>query len=141
MSTNSTGRPRVICLLLSLVSLLIVYPTVAAQCFRNQSGETAAGLRNLSDYQLVFSVDGMNRGAVSSGARSLDVRLSPGEHLLLAEAKLGDEIVSVSRTMVIPAGHTCIWNVSDARRIARKSAPFQDLETRRVSLMLPVPNR
>lgn len=96
-----------------VLCLLIVSSTASAQCVVNPTGETAVGLKNASSHFLTLYIDGVNRGGVPSGDRSIDFIVRPGEHLLLAQATIGGEVVSASRTANIPLGYVCTWTVTD----------------------------
>ena len=52
-------------------------------------------------------------GGVPSGDRSVDFSVTPGSHLLRADAVIGGETVSASRMATIPAGYVCTWTVTD----------------------------
>ena len=93
--------------------LLYAFQVASAQCFPNPTWETSVGLQNSSSYFLIFYIDGVNKGGVPSGDRSLDFNVTPGEHTLKAEAIISGETVSVWRTVYIPAFHVCTWTVTD----------------------------
>lgn len=93
--------------------LLVAVQTTAAQCVANPTGETAVGVRNASSYYLTFYIDGVRKDGVPAGDRSVDFVVTPGEHVLYAEATVNGETSSVSTTRVIPKGYVCTWTVTD----------------------------
>ena len=95
------------------VLLLVAVRTAAAQCVANPTGETAVGLKNASSYYLTFYIDGVRKDGVPSGDRSVDFVVTPGEHVLYAEATVKGETSTVSTTREIPRGHVCTWTVTD----------------------------
>lgn len=99
--------------LLALILLLLAVQTAAAQCVANPSGETSVGLRNASSYYLLFFIDGMRMDGVPSGDRSIYFVVTPGEHVLRADAVINGETRSASRTGDVPEGYVCTWTVSD----------------------------
>ena len=98
---------------LTCVLLLAAAQVASAQCAPNPTGETAVGLKNASSYYLLFYIDWTRMDGVPSGDRSIDFVVTPGEHTLRAEAVIGGETVSVSRTANIPKGYVCTWTVTD----------------------------
>lgn len=99
--------------------LLVAVQTAAAQCVLNPTGETAVGLRNASSYYLLFYIDEMRMDGVPQGDQSIYFVVAPGEHTLRAEAVIGGETVSASRTSNIPEGYVCTWTVTDPPDKAR----------------------
>ncbi|HEX6185101.1 MAG TPA: hypothetical protein VFZ44_14540 [Pyrinomonadaceae bacterium] len=99
--------------LMALALILFVAQTAAAQCAVNPTGETTVGLRNASSYYLTFYIDRVRKDGVPPGDRSADFVVTPGEHVLYAEATIKGETSSVSTTRVIPKGHVCTWTVTD----------------------------
>ena len=126
-STCSSGKLFSRCLFrifLAALFLLAVSGVASAQCFQNPTGETAVGLQNASSFYLTFYIDGVNKGGVPPGDKSVDFVVTPGEHALRAEALIGSEIVSVTRTAALLEGNVCTWTVSDppvAYRPVKKS--------------------
>lgn len=102
-----------IMLLVATLALLNGMQSARAQCFENPTGETAVGLKNASSYFLTFYIDGVNKGGVPSGDRSVDFLVSPGEHSLRADALIDGETVSASRSVTMAAGEVCTWTVTD----------------------------
>jgi hypothetical protein len=100
--------------------LLAVSLTAKAQCVANPTGETAIGLKNASHHFLTLYVDGFIKGGVPSGDRTIDFVVSSGEHLLMAEARIGLETVSTSRMVTVAAGQVCTWTVTDPQRVTRQ---------------------
>lgn len=103
-------------LILVLVSVGILFAAssaASAQCYQNPTGETAVGLQNASSYYLTFYIDGVSKGGVPAGDRSVDFVVTPGEHTLRAEAIIVGETVSAERTAIIPEGYVCTWTVTD----------------------------
>ncbi len=111
-SGRRATRLFIISLLLGATSILFSSPATA-QCLVNPTGETAVGLKNASSYFLTFYIDSVNRGGVPSGDRSVDFIVSAGGHALRADAVIGGETVSASRSVTIPAGYVCTWTVTD----------------------------
>ena len=101
---------------LALMLLLLTYRVAAAQCIPNPTNETAVGLRNASSYYLTFYIDGVKMDGVPPGDRSVDFNVTSGQHVLLAEAVIDGEIVSVSRAVQVPIGYVCTWTVTDPQR-------------------------
>jgi hypothetical protein len=99
--------------ILACVLLIVAVQTTAAQCLPNPTGETAVGLRNASSYYLLFFIDEMRMDGVPQGDQSIYFVVAPGEHRLRAEAVIGGETVSASRTSNIPEGYVCTWTVTD----------------------------
>jgi hypothetical protein len=98
---------------LAISLLLICARGSSGQCSVNPTGETAVGLKSASSHFLTFYIDGTNKGGVPAGDRSIDFVVTPGEHLLLAPATIGGEVVSASRTSNISVGQVCTWMVTD----------------------------
>lgn len=94
-----------------------------AQCVPNPTGETAIGLRNASNHFLTFYIDGYSKGGVPAGDRSIDFVVPPGQHLLLAEARVGQETISASRTVTIAKGDVCTWLVTDPPKVTFNFGP------------------
>lgn len=109
-------------LLVAAILILSGGQTSSAQCVANPTGETAVGIKNASSHFLTFYIDGVNRGGVPSGDRSVDFVVTPGEHELRAEAVINGEVVSATRTATIPAGYVCTWTVTDPTKAARPIA-------------------
>lgn len=121
--TNQRSLSRLFMRSLLITATVIIFSSPAvAQCVVNPTGETAVGLKNASSHFLTFYIDGVNRGGVPSGDRSIDFMVSPGEHTLRADAVIGNETVSASRRVNIPAGYVCTWTVTDPSPAA-KSLP------------------
>ena len=111
---RGAGYPlRAVLPVLAFVLLLSASQAASAQCFLNPTGETAVGLRNASSHYLLFFLDGMRMDGVAPGDRSIFFVVAPGEHDLRAEAVIGGETVSASRTVFVPEGHVCTWKVTD----------------------------
>jgi hypothetical protein len=98
---------------LTCFSLLVAIQTAEAQCVANPTGETAVGLKNASSFYLTFYIDGVKKDGVPPGDRSVEFAVTPGEHVLYAEATANGETTSVTTTKVIPKGHVCTWTVTD----------------------------
>jgi hypothetical protein len=98
---------------LAAIFILALSAMASAQCVQNPTGETAVGLQNDSSFYLTFYIDGVNKGGVPPGDKSIDFVVSPGEHALRAEALISGEIVSATRTATIPEGYVCTWTVTD----------------------------
>lgn len=107
--TRCFGLPFLIAALVILLSA----ETAPAQCVESPTGETAVGLNNASSHFLIFYIDDVNKGGVPAGDRSVDFFVWPGEHTLRAEARVGDETLSVTRKVLIPVGYVCTWTVTD----------------------------
>ena len=71
------------------------------------------GVKNASNYFLIFYIDGVNSGGVPIGDRSINFAVTPGEHVLVAEARIRGELVSAARLVVVPEGAVCTWTVTD----------------------------
>ena len=131
-SSNHAARRfarRVSLAIIATGLLLVTCQAASAQCVPNPTGETAVGLQNASSFFLTFYIDEVNKGGVPSGDRSIDFVVTPGEHTLRAEAVIGGETLSVSRTADIPRGHVCTWTVTDPpdQATSRKAQrEFQD---------------
>lgn len=110
ISSSSRG---LILMLVATGILFIASSAASAQCYQNPTGETAVGLQNASSYYLTFYIDGVNKGGVPAGDKSVDFIVTPGEHALRAEAIIGGEAVSAERTAIIPEGYVCTWMVTD----------------------------
>jgi hypothetical protein len=105
------------------------------------------GLKNASSHFLTFYVDGVNKGGVPSGDRSVDFLVTPGEHRLRAEAIINGEVVSANRVASVPAGHVCTWTVTDPPKAAAnttaRNAPIELsdwLKPARVYITITNPN-
>ena len=105
--------PRALITVLALGLLLVAAQDASAQCFANPTGETSVGLKNASSYYLTFYIDGVRKDGVPSGDRSVDFPVTPGEHTLRADAVVGGETVSTSRTVMITSGGVCTWTVTN----------------------------
>lgn len=102
--------------LLALLLLLLFAPqSASAHCLPNPTGETAVGLRNASSHYLLFFIDRLRMDGVPPGDRSTFFIVAPGEPHLRAEAVIGGETVSASRTVFVPESHVCTWTVTDPR--------------------------
>jgi uncharacterized membrane protein len=116
MSLGNTGRrvSRSVFMAVLLVALLLLATQVAgAQGVANPTRETVVGLKNASSHFLTFFIDGVNVGCVPSGDRSIEFVVTAGQHTLRADAGIGGDTVSASRTADIPAGYVCTWTVTD----------------------------
>lgn len=115
ISIKSSARRwrRVFELALAVGLLLGACPAPSVLWTVNASRETSVGLKNASSHLLTFYIDGVNKGGVPSGERSLDFIINPGEHILRADATIGGENVSASRLATIPAGYALTWTVTD----------------------------
>ena len=122
-------------------AILLSSPPVPAQCLESPTSETAVGLKNASSHFLMFYIDDLNKGGVPAGDQSVEFFVWPGEHTLRAEAKIGDETVSVTRKVLVPVGYVCTWTVTDPPRAPNKRVQtFRD-PVRPVALIpLVVPN-
>ena len=110
---NSLMRPwMVVCLVL----LGAAVAETKAQCVAHPDRETAVSVMNASNYPIIIYIDGVDRGRLLPGERSIDFVISPGEHLLLAETMIGGEMVSASRQVVVMAGSVCTWTVTNPVR-------------------------
>ncbi len=109
---RSVSRLLMLSFLITVTAVLFSSQAVA-QCLVSPTGETAVGLKNASSYFLTFYLDGANQGGVPAGDRSVDFLVSPGTHTLRADAVIGGETISASRTAMIPAGYVCTWTVTD----------------------------
>lgn len=98
---------------LLIILLLATYSAASAQCVKNPTDETAVGLQNASSYYLTLYIDGQRMAGVPAGDKSVDFVVTPGSHTLLAEAVVGGETVTASRTADIPEGYVCTWTVTD----------------------------
>lgn len=130
-------------MMLASILLAIISISVAAQCGANPTGETAVGLRNSSSYFLIFYIDELSMGGVPSGDRSVDFLISPGVHVLRADATIGTEIVSAWRTLNIPAGYVCTWTVVDLpNKPSKARARLQDSLRKELRAVVPlvIPN-
>lgn len=116
-------------LLSAAFAILLSAQTVTAQCLESPTAETAVGLRNATSHFLIFYIDDLNKGGVPAGDQSVDFFVWPGEHTLRAEARIGDETVSVTRKVLVPVGYVCTWTVIDPPR-----APNRVTRTLRGSL-------
>ncbi|HKS28695.1 MAG TPA: hypothetical protein VJS44_12790 [Pyrinomonadaceae bacterium] len=120
---------RLILMALGLWFLLAAAPLASGQCFQNPTGETALGLQNASSYYLIFYIDGVNKGGVPPGDRSVDFVVTPGEHALRVDALVGNQIVSAQRIATIPEGYVCAWTVTDPPQAFRPVKKGQVKET------------
>lgn len=102
--------------LVAALAILLSAQAASAQCVESPTGETAVGLRNASSHFLVFYLDDVNKGGVPPGDQSVDFFVWPGEHTLRAEARIGDETLSVTRKVLIPVGYVCTWTVTDPQK-------------------------
>lgn len=102
--------------LFAAFAILISVQTASAQCLEGPTGETAVGLRNASSLFLIFYIDDVNKGGVPPGDRSVDYLVWPGEHTLRAEARIGDETLTVTRKVLVPVGYVCTWTVTDPQK-------------------------
>jgi hypothetical protein len=128
------------------VILLAATATALAQCYPNPTGETAVGLKNASSHFLTFYIDGVNKGGVPAGDRSVDFMVTPGEHKFRAEAVINGEVVSANRIATVPSGHVCAWNVTNPQKaatytagknVAFKLADWLELERAYVTIAVP----
>jgi hypothetical protein len=135
---TSVMRPwMVVCLAL----LVTAVAETKAQCVAHPDRETAVGVMNASNYSITVYIDGMLRGRLLPGERSIDFVISPSEHLLLAETMIGGELVSASRQVVVMPGSVCTWTVTDpVRPRERTSALLRDGLTRKAVISLASPN-
>ena len=122
-SKGAEGRQSVRLMILAAGLSLIISQVVFGQCVVNPTRETTVGLKNASSHFLTFYIDGMNQGGVPSGDRSIDFIVMPGAHILRADATIGGETVSATRTTTIPAGHVCTWTVTDPPGVTVKIQP------------------
>lgn len=106
--------------LIAAFAILLSAQAAPAQCLESPSGETAVGLRNASSQFLIFYIDDLNKGGVPPGDQSVDFFVWPGEHTLRAEARIGDETLSVTRKVLVPVGYVCTWTVTDPPRVPNK---------------------
>ena len=140
MSFQSTRFFR-LSFLIAAFAILVLAQTVPAQCLESPTGETAVGLRNASSHFLIFYIDDVNKGGVPPGDQSVDFFVWPGEHTLRAEARIGDETLSVTRKVLIPVGYVCTWTVTDPQRFAnRRLQTFRDSLGLVALIPLVVPN-
>lgn len=108
-----------------VVCLLLLGAAVAetkAQCVAHPDRKTAVGVMNASNYSVTVYIDGMVRGRLLPGERSIDFVISAGEHLLLAETMIGVDLVSASRQVVVTPGTVCTWNVTDPVRSRERAS-------------------
>ena len=126
--------------LLATFAILLSAQTVPAQCLESPTGETAVGLRNASSHFLIFYIDDVNKGGVPPGDQSVDFSVWPGEHTLRAEARMGDETLSVTRKVLISFGYVCTWTVTDPPRANKGTQVFRDSLGRLALIPLVVPN-
>ena len=133
---TSVMRPwMVVCLIL----LVIAVAETKAQCVAHPDRETAVAVMNASNYSINVYIDGMPRGRLLPGERSIDFVISPGEHLLLAESMIGDDLVSASRHVVVMPGSVCTWTVTDpVRPRERASGSLRDGLTRQAVISLAI---
>lgn len=114
---------------------------VNAQCAPHPSRETTVSVINASNWPITFSIDGVTRATVPSAEVSNDFHVGPGQHLLLAEASIEGESVSVSRHLVVPAGSMCVWTVANPlKHRQRPQPPLIDPLIRLAGVPLAIPN-
>jgi hypothetical protein len=113
MQSGARRWRRVFELALAVGLLLGACPAPSVLWTVNASRETSVGLKNASSHFLTFYIDGVNRGGVPSGERSMDFIINPGGHILRADATIGGQNVSASRTATVPAGYALTWTVTD----------------------------
>ena len=122
------GLFRIARVWLVLCLCLVAGAVVAhAQCAPQSSHETTISVINASSWPITLSVDGVTRATILSAEVSSDLHVSPGQHFLLAEVSVDGETISVSRRLVVPAGSTCVWTVTNPSNKSRKpQPPFSD---------------
>lgn len=141
ITSNRTIRRLPLSFLVAAFAILLWAQAAPAQCVESPTGETAIGLRNASSHFLIFYIDDVNKGGVPPGDQSVDFFVWAGEHTLRAEARVGDETLSVTRKILISFGYVCTWTVTDPPR-----GPNKRIQTLRDSLVpvalvpLVVPN-
>ena len=124
-----------------LVLLVAAVAETKAQCVAHPDRETAVGVMNASNYAITVYIDGMDRGRLLPGERSVDFVISPGEHLLLAETMIGGELVSAAREVVVEPGTICTWTVTNpVRPRERVSNLLRDGLTRKAVIPVAIPN-
>ncbi len=79
----------------------------------NPTRQTAVGLQNASSYFLSFSIDGVNRGGVPPGDKSIAFTVSPGQHTLRASTVIRGKPVTLTRVVTIGAGEVKTWQVTN----------------------------
>lgn len=137
-AVNSGIRP---CVVVCLVLLVAAVADTKAQCVAHPNRETAVGVMNASNYSLTVYINGMLRGRVLPGERSMDFVISPRQHLLLAETMIGGESVSASRQVVLMPGSVCTWTVTDPVRPRERASPLlRDGLRPRAVVSLVIPN-
>jgi hypothetical protein len=132
------ARPRlVVCLF-----VLAIAPVLAkAQCVNQPSGKSAIAVMNASDYFITFYVDGVKQARVFAQERSLDFSVSPGRHVLMAESIINGETLSATRTLIVPAGSICTWNVTNPTMTSMRAATsLFDSLSRSAVITLVAPN-
>ena len=137
-AVTSVMRP---CVVVCLVLLVAAVAETKAQCVAHPDRETAVRVMNASNYSITVYIDGMARGRLLPGERSIDFVISAGEHLLLAETMISGEFVSASRQVVVMPGSVCTWTVTDpVRPRERVSTLLRDGLTRRAVISVTIPN-
>jgi len=129
---------------LLLVVCLFVFGAASvatAQCVNQASGKTAIGVMNASDYFITFAIDDGDRVGVPAQERSIDFAVSPGEHVLRAETVHRGETLSATRTLFVPVGAICTWNVTNPTMIRRPAVVLlTDALQRSAFVSVAVPN-
>lgn len=113
---------RVFPMVFTAALLFFISQTASAQCFPNPTGETAVGLQNASSYFLTFYIDGVSKGGVPAGDKSVDFIVTPGEHTLRAAAVISGETVWATRVADVPSRNVCTWTVTDPQAKSDRKA-------------------
>jgi hypothetical protein len=128
-------------MVMCLVLLVAAVAETNAQCVAHPDRKTAVGVMNASNYPITFYIDGMDRGRLLPGERSIDFVISPGEHLLLAETMIAGELVSAAREVVVEPGTICTWSVTNpVRPRDGVSNLLRDGLTRKAVIPVAIPN-
>lgn len=115
-------------LALSILVVGLLAQPANAQCFENPTGQTTIVLKNASSHFLTLYIDGVGKGGVASNDHSADFVVSSGDHVLMAEAFIGGELVSASRLITIRPGDVCVWTVTDPYPTTEVSNPERPLD-------------
>ena len=121
--------------------MLVTVRVADAQCAPNPTHETSLSIMNASAYALTFYVDGARRGVGWPGELSMSFIITPGEHVLFAEAVVDGETLSASRRVTIAPGQACTWTVTNMRRAGRKlPGKFSDFLARQAVVSIAALN-
>jgi hypothetical protein len=104
--------------------LFIISQSTSAQCVPNPTGEAAVALKNETSFLLTFYIDAVKKADVPTGEKSADFIVTPGRHILNAEAIIEGQSYWVTYSGDIPEGFVCTLTIVDPKG-AKSSKKFK----------------